>query len=171
MRPTNAFLQEAEALHSEGLRRCISCKAVKAETQFSVQTRARYGLAGRCKDCINEQNRTYYHANKDPVQVREKSLAQYYKDPIEVRRRKSWLSSIKSKYGLTVEQWTDLLCEQQGRCEICSEPMTGHKNVVVDHCHTTGKVRGLLCSQCNVGLGSFKDDPVRLAAAIDYLDP
>lgn len=169
MRPTKAFLQEAEALHSEGLRRCITCDVVKSESLFSVQTRARYGLAGRCKDCINEQNRSYYDKHKDPAKLRERSLARYYRDPPEVRKRKNWESKLWYSYRLTPEAWHNMLKEQSGRCEICDDPMIGPRNVHVDHCHTTGRVRGLLCSPCNVGLGAFRDDPARLAAAIDYL--
>lgn len=60
--------------------------------------------------------------------------------------------------------------EQKGRCAICETEITAYKTANVDHCHTTGKVRGLLCFLCNSGLGKFKDDKGRLQKAIEYLD-
>lgn len=67
--------------------------------------------------------------------------------------------------------------ERQGdRCAVCGVDATSKKNahhkyagLFVDHCHSTGRVRGLLCHQCNVGLGNFRDDPALLAKAAAYL--
>lgn len=72
------------------------------------------------------------------------------------------------RYGLTVESFDALLASQGGVCAICAGPATG-RGWHVDHCHDTGRVRGVLCHQCNVGLGHFHDDPVRLRAAVKYL--
>lgn len=74
-------------------------------------------------------------------------------------------------YGITPEQFTTLLEAQGNRCAICgSAEWPGKDNCPhVDHDHATGKVRGLLCGPCNIGLGQFGDDPERLAAAIRYL--
>ena len=72
-------------------------------------------------------------------------------------------------YALTAETFDALLAGQGGVCAICSGEATG-RGWHVDHCHDSGTVRGILCHQCNVGLGHFKDDPVRLAAAIAYLE-
>ncbi len=72
----------------------------------------------------------------------------------------------RSKYGISQSEFDELLVRQTGRCAICSEPMP---RPAVDHCHTVGAVRGLLCSPCNTGLGHFKDSPARLLAAIQYL--
>ena len=74
------------------------------------------------------------------------------------------------RYGLTIESYAELLASQGGRCAICgtTDP-GGNPTMLVDHDHATGVVRGLLCSPCNRGLGAFRDDPTRLAAAIEYL--
>lgn len=71
---------------------------------------------------------------------------------------------------MTAEQW-DAMFEGQGRaCRICRASEPGGRGVWhTDHCHTTRKVRGILCHYCNVGLGNFKDDPALLGAAIGYL--
>lgn len=73
-------------------------------------------------------------------------------------------------YGLTVRELHELM-ERQGRaCAICRTPDWGVKGPSVDHCHTTGAVRGILCGSCNNGLGRFRDDPARLRAAAAYLE-
>jgi hypothetical protein len=71
------------------------------------------------------------------------------------------------EYGLTFEEFSALLGEQQGRCAICRDEFEGEP--MVDHDHKTRKVRGLLCHHCNTGLGLFKEDKRRLWRAADYL--
>lgn len=71
--------------------------------------------------------------------------------------------------GLTADQYQALLAAQQYACGICEEPI-GHRALVIDHDHHTGRVRGLLCTNCNLGLGNFKDQPLRLVRAIKYLE-
>lgn len=73
------------------------------------------------------------------------------------------------KYGITVEDYVRMLVEQNGRCAICLSEYPGPNAFHVDHDHATGKVRGLLCTRCNPGLGYFRDDPELLARAIEYL--
>lgn len=77
-------------------------------------------------------------------------------------------------YGLTIEDYDNLLTDQGGMCKICAQPETTLiKGVVirlaVDHCHKTGKIRGLLCSGCNTALGGFNDNIDIMNKAIDYL--
>lgn len=70
-------------------------------------------------------------------------------------------------YGLSMDQYDELLENQDGGCAICEVKPDG--TLFVDHDHTTGAVRGLLCSNCNFGLGLFADDPDRLIAGVEYL--
>lgn len=73
-------------------------------------------------------------------------------------------------YGLTEEDYFQMLEQQEGKCAICSTPTTSFtKALAVDHCHTTGQVRGLLCPLCNKGLGLFRDKISFLQRATDYL--
>jgi len=72
-------------------------------------------------------------------------------------------------YGLPREDYTALLERQGGRCAICRERATGQLALAADHDHATGAIRGLLCSRCNNGLGSFRDDAALLETAVDYL--
>lgn len=75
----------------------------------------------------------------------------------------------KALYGITQVDYDRMLEKQAGLCAICHGPPVGKPFLLVDHCHTTGKVRGLLCQSCNVGMGHFRDDPGRLEAAAMYL--
>ena len=84
---------------------------------------------------------------------------------MEEHRQKRSAMLRASKYGITEKEYQTLLEEQGGLCAICKE----EQKLAVDHCHITQKVRGLLCHACNVALGFFKDDPVRVDAAVVYL--
>lgn len=80
----------------------------------------------------------------------------------------------KTKYGITPEDYDRMLDDQNNVCKICQQPETkvrrGKKmNLSIDHDHVSGKIRGLLCSNCNRGLGMFKDNQVSLRAAAEYL--
>lgn len=81
---------------------------------------------------------------------------------------------LRKMYGIDIEWYNQKLVEQNNVCAICKKPETAViksklLNLAVDHCHASGLARGLLCSNCNKGLGSFKDDPDLLKAAIEYL--
>ena len=73
------------------------------------------------------------------------------------------------EFGLTIEDYDQMLLKQGEVCKICEKQCSSGKRLAVDHCHTTGKVRGLLCSRCNQGLGHFQDDSGRLLIAAAYL--
>jgi hypothetical protein len=74
------------------------------------------------------------------------------------------------KYGMSHEDWKTMWDNQGGRCAICSEPMVGGSGgACVDHCHTSGAVRSLLCTPCNTAIGLLKEDPDRIKAAAEYV--
>ncbi len=73
-------------------------------------------------------------------------------------------------FGLTLEQYKALHAKYEGTCHICPRPLLpGKGKTAVDHCHKTGRVRGLLCGHCTMGLGHFEDDTQRMQDAIQYL--
>lgn len=131
---------------------------------------------GPQRDRILEQKRESWYRNHesnlgklrqrqtDP-EFRARARARYAKWRKEnPRGHRKW--ALQYFYGITLEEWDALVLRQEGRCAICQQPA----ELVVDHCHTSSKVRELLCGGCNSGLGHFKDDPVRLRAAASYLE-
>ena len=114
--------------------------------------------------------RRHYENNKE--EVNRRSLERYYNSgPVEKKRR--WVYKLRTAYGLTEEKFWDMVKEQDGKCLICDQALdfsTPFKTPSVDHCHKTGKVRGILHRGCNTALGSFKDDPATLRRAADYLE-
>ena len=76
---------------------------------------------------------------------------------------------LQSKFNITLAEYNELFEQQNGVCAICGN-LPDKRMLAVDHCHKTGKIRGLLCFQCNTGLGQFKDSPLNLASAIKYLE-
>ena len=105
-----------------------------------------------CRDCFREYSRQWVKDNPEKVQA------------------KMWRHDLKRTYGITPEQWVEMLEQQNGTCAICDGlPGTGRK-FHVDHCHATGKVRSLLCGRCNVALGMAGEDPGRLRKMADYLE-
>lgn len=110
-----------------------------------------------------DHSKRYYQKNKDAILERQR--ASYAADPDYDRRR-----TLKRKYGITLEQYKEALIQQEGVCKICEGESTGRGIFHVDHCHKTGKVRGLLCSKCNTGIGMLGDNPKLLMKAILYLE-
>jgi len=80
-------------------------------------------------------------------------------------------TKLKRRFGITLDDFNEMYKNQGGKCLICdaTESMSGHR-LAVDHCHITGKIRGLLCKSCNVALGGFKDNIESLKKAIKYLE-
>lgn len=78
-------------------------------------------------------------------------------------------ATLQRKYGISSAQYQELLRKQNGVCAIC-KCQQRYQALAVDHCHKTLRVRGLLCVNCNRGLGKFFDSPLRLRNAADYID-
>lgn len=78
-------------------------------------------------------------------------------------------NGVLAEYGMDRFCYDLMFAAQKGLCKICQKPETFRKNLSVDHCHATRKIRGLLCVKCNAALGAFGDDIELLEAAIAYL--
>jgi hypothetical protein len=99
-------------------------------------------------------------SHKDEINKRRRELRGRYK---EVARRRH----LRKQFGISLEDYNELLQLQAGCCAICKEP--AKQTLAVDHNHETGKIRGLLCYRCNYGLGWFSEDPCRIGLAATYL--
>lgn len=113
--------------------------------------------------------------NGRPYEYNANGLARYRKWRSENKRRDSEIhrrSKLKTLFGISEEDYEQLLVKQNGACAICEESAFSDmtKRLSIDHCHTTGKVRGLLCGRCNRGLGLFKDSSGTMLRAVAYLE-
>lgn len=139
--------------------RCSGCREAKPHSKFGRDPNKRNGRTSRCNACKNKAVERWKARNKEKYRQIYKNWRTKNKQRIDAEVR-------MKLYGVTEEQHAAALKEQGGACAICGDETKLH----VDHCHSSGTFRGLLCSRCNTGLGHFKDDPRRLAAAIQYLE-
>ena len=112
---------------------------------------------------IKEKQREYMKEYNSRPEIKEKKK-EYASRP--ERKEKQRARRLKRHYGISVEEYERMLCEAAGRCAVCGEELLDPH---VDHNHKTGKIRGLLCPQCNIGLGMFNDSAEILAKAASYL--
>lgn len=140
---------------------CYKCKRSLPYGCFGSAPKAhtKLKLDGYCFECRAEYSRSDYQKHR-PVRLQKAKD----RDPA-----KSRASHRKRKYGISEADFAALLESQGGRCKICGQQGTEPYQLCVDHSHTTGKIRGLLCSGCNSGLGYFKDSPSLMRLAIAYL--
>ena len=85
------------------------------------------------------------------------------------KKEASRKNHFKRNYNLSLEDWNEMWENQSGKCLICGKKFSKPLDAYIDHNHETNKVRGLLCSNCNLGLGAFKDSPKYLILAAEYL--
>jgi hypothetical protein len=129
---------------------CSSCSLEKPTTAFGKNAALKDKLMSSCKDCVNARGRAAYNSD----------LARKHKH--------------LKRYGLTLDEVVAMAEKQNYLCLICEKQCAflvnnGANAFHVDHCHTTGRIRGLICATCNRGLGLFYDNPELLRKAADYL--
>ena len=131
------------------MKECTNCKEVKDLSHYKKWN-------NQCKKCLNYKNKQYRLKNKEKIKGSKRA------------------SDLKAKFGISVEEYSEILNNQEGVCAICKSDkpdVNGYRNnFPVDHCHKTGKIRGLLCDRCNRGLGFLRDDTEILKSAILYLE-
>jgi hypothetical protein len=126
-----------------------------------------------CKVCGVEKNISdFYTGRKDCKDCKNAAARQWRKDNPEnverhlVRMRER---TKERRYGITQEQFNQMILDQNSKCKICSNDFKNSKDTHIDHCHNTNKVRGLLCNNCNLALGQFNDNTDNMDNAIRYL--
>jgi hypothetical protein len=129
---------------------CGCCEGSLPLDAFAKNKAKKDGLQERCRSCRSKHHQTVKH--KRPKQTKE-------------QKRRYLINS----YGLSVEQFDEMLKTQNNKCAICEDEDWGRPSPNIDHCHTSNKVRGLLCNNCNRGLGLFKDSIGVLKNAARYL--
>jgi hypothetical protein len=129
------------------------------------------------KEEISSSAKKYYKKNKKELEIKAKIYRKDHKEDIHNKNRIYYREHKKNArelalsklYGITDKDWNKLFLEQDGKCAICGRAQ-GKTRLHTDHSHITGKVRGLLCENCNHGLGNLKDNPDILRKAIEYLE-
>jgi hypothetical protein len=157
---------------------CSRCKTVKATEHFHRDKRRDSGIYPYCKACSSVLQRAQRakHSQKYNEQRRQRVL----NNPQEISAiRRKWRAKnkercadyhAKKKYRVPYGTYSQMLNAQKGKCAICkSAAPRGKGRFHFDHCHDEGHVRGLLCHNCNVGIGNFQHDVAVLEAAIQYL--
>jgi hypothetical protein len=138
---------------------CRRCKAFKA---FPEQFRTKQ----ICLACTPDADPAYFTWLAERAQV-QKTMGVIL-DGVPKGER-TWYRTLYRNYGVTPQQYRKMLSDQEGVCAICFQTNPGGDRLAVDHDHATGEVRGLLCHNCNIGLGNFHDDHQALQRAVEYL--
>lgn len=150
--------------------RCATCKEVKAISDRIYRESHKDALRTKQKqqriehpEMVRRWKRTDYIRHKQAYIDRALARKRTPTGKIEYEGYR-----LNSRYHLTKEQRELMYARQKGKCAICTSDIVG-RNCHTDHDHATGKIRGLLCQRCNMGLGCFKDQIQRLYLAAEYL--
>ena len=139
-------------------KKCWKCGETKHVGQFNKNRSKEDGMATECRECNRKIMREY---SQRPG-AKEKANARSQSHYINGRGRSLYL---ERTYGITDIDYDAMKKKQGGLCLLCEKK----KKLVVDHCHETGRVRGLLCIACNLALGKLGDTQLSLQKAVDYL--
>lgn len=113
---------------------CTVCGEYKVFSSFTKRKRAKDGFSSSCSKCSTISHRNWRYKNPDKFKN----------------------SQLKTMYGITLEQYHQMIKSQEGKCDICKRSLDMGKKTHVDHCHIVDKVRGLLCNSCNGGLSVYE---------------
>lgn len=172
------------------MKKCCRCGEEKPLSEFNKDKHKPDGTRGICKICRKEDTKKYYYSHKDSIALKAKERNELkYSYPVNKEKRNAYMREYnktyrrkedkrelvfgqrqreryKRKYGLTVEQVEQMHIDQDYKCAICGNE---HDLLWVDHDHSNNEIRGLLCNNCNTGIGMFNDDTELLINAITYL--
>lgn len=130
-----------------------TCTVCGRSLPLSSFAKKRKGLQPKCRECSNRHNREWYAANREARRVHDRAY------------------NLRKAYGLTLEAFDQLWSRAEGRCETCGGQLRpGRNGHAVDHDHSTGEVRGLLCPSCNLAIGKMRDDPAIARRIASYLE-
>lgn len=161
-------------------KQCGVCKITKVLSDFCKHKGHADGLSSECKSCKNVKRKTQEYRDKSLEQQRTWRSRPENKDRTkawakkfrESEHGKNWIveDGLKRKYGIDLEKYNSMFISQNGCCYICGTHQSElKKRLHVDHNHSTGEVRALLCHGCNTGLGNLKEDIKVIEKAVSYL--
>lgn len=146
---------------AEGNKWCVRCSSEKPLSDFARCAKYPDGKEYICRDCCRDVAVSRYKANAVACKASSRRYHAANRDRAKDNR-------LKRAFGIGLSEYNRMLAVQGGGCAICGGPDRRH-SLSVDHCHSTGRVRGLLCGHCNTGIGLLKDSPTMLLAAALYL--
>lgn len=160
------------------MKRCRKCGEVRPLDDFAKDAQKKDGRRPSCKECENRAVSDKLMAlSPDEWRAHNKRKKDYAtkwrQENPEKFARSQRNSTLKSKYGIDIDEFDEFLARQGGGCAICGSPdagVSGKAHLHVDHNHDTGEVRGLLCQPCNVSLGKMRESPDLLRKAALYLE-
>lgn len=141
---------DPEIYGSSNFKLCPLCNRKRRLEAFPADPRYKLGVQTYCKECMAENSRGRYRSPK--------------KKRSEAMRHKF------DTYGITEDAYEAMVMEQDGKCAICCDALDMGKMTHIDHCHTTGKIRGILCMICNWCIGAVETKPQRLSGFAAYLE-
>lgn len=154
------------------LRTCRKCEEEKPLSEFTKNRTLPSGRTNECKKCTNVYARKRREENPEVAQKIRDAGARWRAANPDADKQKY----LMRRFNITIQEYRDLLEAQNGVCAICGEPesvvrraKSGQEMLAVDHCHETGKIRGLLCFKCNTGIGALGDSVEGLERALAYL--
>jgi len=158
---------------------CSRCKISKQLTDFSSDITRKDGLYPYCKPCKSLYKKQHPENPDTRKRQRNKPESKNKKKSYDFKRWNNYPEYrlhvkneiLKKTYGISLVDYTNILQSQNSKCAICNVHKDfAHKGLYVDHCHITKNVRGLLCGECNLGLGKFKEDSNLIGRAFIYLN-
>lgn len=181
---------QSESRDTSAMKTCRTCRLLKTIEEFSVRSDSVDGRVGACKECVRQKAAEWKRANPDRVRKNRRAYRAANREKVRAAAReyraansdkarehnRKWQNSnpetrraahLRRKFGLSIEDYNHILEQQGGVCAICRLP--SDSRLRVDHDHRTGLVRGLLCGSCNTAIGSLRDDPATISAALEYV--
>ena len=144
---------------------CSICGAIKNEKDFYWHS-ATNRYCSECKECTKYRSKKYRIEHPDKIREMRNNYKERRK---EIRYKNDRKSYLKYKYNISEDIYKEMYDYRNGCCDICKKHIE-YRQLCVDHNHKTNKLRGMLCRNCNLALGSFKDNIQYLQEAIKYLE-
>jgi hypothetical protein len=156
-----------------GKKTCKRCGTEKTLDAFPKSKQSWDGRYAYCSDCHKNYVREWHAKNPETSRAMSVKRAKRAKALRIAAGISSGDVARFARYGLSIERYSSMLSEQDGVCAICRQEPEVRKNrhgkLDVDHCHSSGQIRGLLCNRCNMAIGLLRDDPLLAASASAYL--
>jgi hypothetical protein len=145
---------------------CSVCSEIKDASNFQLKGK-------QCKSCRAAYRKThelkYSELTEEQKKKRRAATESWRLRNPEIAFERARNKEYRKKYGITLEDYNTMLAKQNNVCAICQQSCATGMNLAVDHDHTTGKVRALLCKNCNTAIGLLGEDTDRMAKAIEYI--